>query len=423
MSAFDPYHKWLGIPKAEQPPHHYRLLGIAPFEADPEVIEAAADRQMAYIRQCATGPYTKESQQILNELSAARVCLLNAEKKQAYDSGLKSRLAAAAVPPQSSTAISRPRVTRIPAARRPPLEEAEEDEYPLIVVQQPVAEPGLILPRRRGPKKRPAGTIPNWFWGGAGLLVLGCIIYAVVAPGGRPEQFADQTAAGEGTAPPVVARQPATTPADDQRRPERSKKPRDVADGKPPEAPLAAANSPAVDDLLKRIALKPNMVRGTWRFDGTTLVSPETNFALLQIPVTPPDSYTLRATIETNAIRDCLCLGLVTGNSQVTAVCNGWQGTTSGLQLVNYQLVPTNETRTGPVLLAGRPNEIVCTVTRGRIEITCNGKPFVKWSGDFNRLMAGPDWEPPDKRQLYLGTHLTTYRITRLELERLAESR
>jgi hypothetical protein len=165
------------------------------------------------------------------------------------------------------------------------------------------------------------------------------------------------------------------------------------------------------------------MVRGTWRFDGTTLVSPETNFALLQIPVTPPDSYTLRATIETNAIRDCLCLGLVTGNSQVTAVCNGWQGTTSGLQLVNYQLVPTNETRTGPVLLAGRPNEIVCTVTRGRIEITCNGKPFVKWSGDFNRLMAGPDWEPPDKRQLYLGTHLTTYRITRLELERLAEPR
>ena len=26
--AFDPYFKWLGIPKADQPPHGYRLLGI-----------------------------------------------------------------------------------------------------------------------------------------------------------------------------------------------------------------------------------------------------------------------------------------------------------------------------------------------------------------------------------------------------------
>jgi hypothetical protein len=25
---FDPYHKWLGIPPPQQPPHHYRLLGI-----------------------------------------------------------------------------------------------------------------------------------------------------------------------------------------------------------------------------------------------------------------------------------------------------------------------------------------------------------------------------------------------------------
>ena len=25
---FDPYYKWLGIPPEEQPPNHYRLLGI-----------------------------------------------------------------------------------------------------------------------------------------------------------------------------------------------------------------------------------------------------------------------------------------------------------------------------------------------------------------------------------------------------------
>ena len=26
--AFDPYHKWLGIPPKQQPPDHYRLLGV-----------------------------------------------------------------------------------------------------------------------------------------------------------------------------------------------------------------------------------------------------------------------------------------------------------------------------------------------------------------------------------------------------------
>ncbi len=88
MSTFDPYHKWLGIAPADQPPHYYRLLGVDAFEADLDVIESAADRQMTYIRQCATGPYVKESQKILNELAAARVCLLNVAKKTVYDTEL-----------------------------------------------------------------------------------------------------------------------------------------------------------------------------------------------------------------------------------------------------------------------------------------------------------------------------------------------
>ena len=33
--AFDPYYKWLGIPREEQPPNHYRVLGIRVFEEDP----------------------------------------------------------------------------------------------------------------------------------------------------------------------------------------------------------------------------------------------------------------------------------------------------------------------------------------------------------------------------------------------------
>ncbi len=90
---FDPYRKWLGIPQWEQPADHYRLLGITVFEHDPDVIEAAADRQMAHIRNYQSGHHSELSQTILNELAAARVCLLNAEKKKAYDEQLRMELA------------------------------------------------------------------------------------------------------------------------------------------------------------------------------------------------------------------------------------------------------------------------------------------------------------------------------------------
>jgi hypothetical protein len=91
---FDPYHEWLGITASEQPPHHYRLLGIAAFEASPTVIENAADRQMAHLRTFQTGGHGGESQRLLNEIAAARICLLNPAKKAAYDQQLRDTLQA-----------------------------------------------------------------------------------------------------------------------------------------------------------------------------------------------------------------------------------------------------------------------------------------------------------------------------------------
>lgn len=91
---FDPYRKWLGIPPKDQPPNHYRLLGIAHFEDDPDVIENAATRQMAHVRTFQSGKHGPISQRILNELTAAKLCLLQPAKKQAYDEALRAQLAA-----------------------------------------------------------------------------------------------------------------------------------------------------------------------------------------------------------------------------------------------------------------------------------------------------------------------------------------
>src|SRR5262245_33497292 len=65
QAGFDPYHKWLGIPPKDQPANHYRLLGLALFEHDAEVIESAADRQMAHVRTYQSGRYSAQSQEVL----------------------------------------------------------------------------------------------------------------------------------------------------------------------------------------------------------------------------------------------------------------------------------------------------------------------------------------------------------------------
>ena len=91
-AAFDPYHRWLGIPPEEQPADHYRLLGIARFERDPEVIRDAATRQMGHVRTLPPG-------------SACRVVAADSQRAgggqgvslgSAEESGLRCRAARAA---------------------------------------------------------------------------------------------------------------------------------------------------------------------------------------------------------------------------------------------------------------------------------------------------------------------------------------
>ena len=101
MSDFDPYLKWLGIRDPQRPPNHYRLLGLELFESDPEVINAAADRQMVHVRSFQIGPHGEASQELLNQLAEARRCLLNDAKRAEYDAALNPTTS----PPPTATPL------------------------------------------------------------------------------------------------------------------------------------------------------------------------------------------------------------------------------------------------------------------------------------------------------------------------------
>ena len=93
MADFDPYYQWLAVPPKDQPPNHYRLLGVELFESNAEVLSHAADQRMAHIRSFQTGNYSAFSQKLLNEIAAAKICLLNPAKKDAYDRQLRQQSA------------------------------------------------------------------------------------------------------------------------------------------------------------------------------------------------------------------------------------------------------------------------------------------------------------------------------------------
>ena len=84
----DVYKEWLGIPESSRPPNHYELLRVVQFEDDPEKIRAHYKKLNAHVRKYATGQYSVQSQDLLNELAKAMLCLTDPGRKRDYDESL-----------------------------------------------------------------------------------------------------------------------------------------------------------------------------------------------------------------------------------------------------------------------------------------------------------------------------------------------
>jgi hypothetical protein len=192
--AFDPYYKWLGIPPQEQPPNHYRLLAINLFESDADVIEAAADRQMSHLRSYQTGKHSAESQKLLNECAAARVALLNPQKKADYDGQLGEKLAAASsvgnalsgVPSGADTPGRGEGVSprSVPRAKALPQPQPSRATHPAPLIDVGASSP--LARRSAHPRtKKQAWLVPIASM--AGAIALALVLWIVLRPSGPSE--------------------------------------------------------------------------------------------------------------------------------------------------------------------------------------------------------------------------------------------
>ena len=88
--SFDPYNQWFSIPPKDQPPDHYRLLGLTRFETNAEVISRAAEKRLEYLRTFQTGAEAKECERLRGEVEHARATLLEPHRKTVYDTLLRA---------------------------------------------------------------------------------------------------------------------------------------------------------------------------------------------------------------------------------------------------------------------------------------------------------------------------------------------
>lgn len=139
--GFNPYHKWLGIPPEEMPPHHYQLLGLAPFEPDSDTIENAADARRSYLRTVKKGELAEMAERLADEVDHAAQCLLSKKTKAEYD-----RLLGEARPDllEEPEEIHQPMPTPPPGVAAPPL-------------QAPPPQPPSATQVYSGPQPPPVG--------------------------------------------------------------------------------------------------------------------------------------------------------------------------------------------------------------------------------------------------------------------------
>lgn len=401
MSAtFDPYYKWLGIAPKDQPPNHYRLLGLENFEPDLQVIEAAADRQLGFLRKYQSGEQAANCQKLLNEVSRARLCLLKRSSKEAYDAELRELLEGG-------------------------------DEFPGIDFIEENPDEAVSFKKSRNKRSAKTGqlviggvSIPIPAAVGAGLavvLIAGFMIFnrgpgkppgPAAPPDLKPVEIAKATS--ETPDPPTkIVEEPAPvepdpTPIPPDESDEMKSKFFGRGRGKKnPAKERKSGPSAQIVDVLP-LMKDSKYSDGKWNFetDKMEALGAGTPGCRIALPVPVPSQYTLhvRGTRLASPGADVTSVGVILncdGHPAIFAMDCFANSGSSGLQYVDGRAWNENETSLpGFRTEIGRPFDLDAIVRKDSIEVRVDGQTVVDWKGDFSRLSLKNDWKSKAAEQL-----------------------
>ncbi|HUY32292.1 MAG TPA: hypothetical protein VMV69_05890 [Pirellulales bacterium] len=84
----DVYKEWLDISEPARPLNYYQLLRLEMFDDEPAHARNSYRKMNAHVRKYSSGEYGPRSQELLNELAKAMLCLTDATRKAEYDVSL-----------------------------------------------------------------------------------------------------------------------------------------------------------------------------------------------------------------------------------------------------------------------------------------------------------------------------------------------
>ncbi|MBS0204556.1 MAG: hypothetical protein JSS49_16760 [Planctomycetes bacterium] len=356
---FDPYRKWLGIPPKDQPPNHYRLLGLELYENDLDVIEGAAERQMSFVRQYQSGEHAAAAARVLNELATARLCLLKPATKAAYDEKLRMELA--------------------------PMEPEPTSDFPDLPMSGADRDPGSIRRKRKTKSGKTASTgLPPQLMIGGGIAAAVCVLLFVFVFSGRRQRPVENPQNSN----TVTANTPDKTPAAKVAA-------ESTGSANDPVNSLLWSDSKLVTepvgppvDLVTLVNLERDVAAGKWEKTDSALISDPGSRLYLPSPL--PEDYQLKFAVRCLEGADTLTIGFMMGGRQGMVAIDGWGATLSGLYLDGREANNNCTTRRGRLFKGTSSSTIVLTVHPGHFHATFDGETIINWFGNSERMLLHP---------------------------------
>jgi hypothetical protein len=165
-------------------------------------------------------------------------------------------------------------------------------------------------------------------------------------------------------------------------------------------------------DLLRTLDPKLDSIKGIWFMDGGLKWNRD-DYARLQVPVTPPENYTLKLKVRRLFGDDQFGIGLIVGGRQTLLSVDAYGGQCTGLHLLDGKKSKDNEsTHKRAVLPLEQTVDLEVRVRPNAVTLRADDRTIVDWSGNASRLSQDERYAVPRTDWLFLASWNTQCEVT-----------